>query len=456
MSGMVGHTGKYGCCLHCEMPSWHRKGDSHYFPAMNLPHNYSVVWSCHFDVTFANLAKYQCDLPWKYESNIWFLLGATTKRNFAAHHLAVGLCKQTLFSRLLKQPLVVPNIFTMDLMHLSVLNDPDLFVKLFTGKLNCFQPDDQSTWDWAVFYQNQDLWNVHGETVFWCIPYLPSSFGRAPRDPAKKINSGYKAWEYWQYIYGLGPMLFCHILPRQYWINFCKLVAGICILQHHCITCPDILKGHALLEDFVQEYETLYYQCMESWIHFIQQSIHMLTHIALETLWAGPLSCYTQWTLETAIGNLGQEIQQDQDLYTNLTQRAIICAQVNVLQACYPRIKIEVNSRPTSSLPSNACIFEGAPGYGLIPCCEEYPTPLLDDELSTLMAYWQHMGWPNQHSWPNAVCCWAKLALLNEQCAWSVWFKSASTLKPCQTSCVEVCIDVVPSSLLWYLISSYR
>ena len=54
----------------------------------------------------------------------------------------------------------------MDLMHLSVLNDPDLFVKLFTGKLNCFQPDDQSTWDWAVFYQNQDLWNVHGETVF--------------------------------------------------------------------------------------------------------------------------------------------------------------------------------------------------------------------------------------------------------------------------------------------------
>ena len=63
MSGMAGHTGKYGCCLHCEMPSRHHKGDSHYFPAMNLPHNYSVVWSCHFDVTFANLAKYQCNLP---------------------------------------------------------------------------------------------------------------------------------------------------------------------------------------------------------------------------------------------------------------------------------------------------------------------------------------------------------------------------------------------------------
>lgn len=70
----------------------------------------------------------------------------------------------------------------------------------------------------------------------------------------------------------------------------------------------------------------LYYQHMESRVHFVWQSIHMLTHIAPETLQAGPLSCYAQWTLEAAIGNLGQEIQQDQDLHANLTQQAIICA----------------------------------------------------------------------------------------------------------------------------------
>ena len=305
MSGMVGHTGKYGCRLHCEMPSRHRKGDSHYFPAMSRPENYSVARSCHPDVTPADLGKYRRDLPRKYKMNIHFLLGATTQRNFAARRLAVGLCKQTLFSGLPRQPLPVPNIFTMDLMHLSVLNDPDLFVKLFTGKLDCFEPDDRSTWDWAVFHQNPALWTVHGETVFRCIPYLPSSFGRAPRDPAKRINSGYKAWEYQQYIYGLGPTLFRHILPRRYWINFCKLVASIRILQRHRINRLDILKAHVLLEDFVQEYETLYYQRMESRIHFVQQSIHMLTHIAPETMRASPLSCYAQWTLETAIGNLG-------------------------------------------------------------------------------------------------------------------------------------------------------
>jgi hypothetical protein len=451
MSRMVRHTGKYGCHLHCEMPSRHRKGDSHYFPAMNKPENYTVARSCHPDVTFANLGKYCHDLPRKYESNIRFLLEATTKRNFAACRLAVGLCKQTLFSGLPKQPLPVPSIFTMDLMHLSVLNDPDLFVKLFTGKLDCYEPDDCSSWDWAIFYQNQALWNAHGETIFRCIPYLPLSFGRAPRDPAKKINSGYKAWEYQQYIYGLGPTLFRHILPRRYWTNFCKLMAGIRLLQRHRINHPDILKGHALLEDFVQEFEALYYQHMESRIHFVWQSIHMLTHIAPETLQAGPLSCYAQWTLETAIGNLGQEIRQDRDLYVNLTQQVIICAQVNALQAHYPQIKIEVNARSTTSLPSNARTFESAPGYGLIPRCEEYPTPLLDDELAALMVYWQHKGWPNQASWPNAVCRWAKLALPNGQRARSVWFESASTLKPRQTSCVEVTLVSVFGILLLIL-----
>jgi hypothetical protein len=63
--------------------------------------------------------------------------------------------------------------------------------------------------------------------------------------------------------------------------------------------------------EFVQEYEVLYYQHMESRIHFVRQSVHLLTHIRPETLHTGPLACYAQWTLETTIGNLGREIRQD-------------------------------------------------------------------------------------------------------------------------------------------------
>ena len=231
MSGMVGHSGKFGCRLYCDMPSRHRKGDGHYYPAMHRPDNYTVAGCCHPDVRNVDLGRYRSQLDQKYICNITKLLAATTLADYRTQRLEVGLCKQTLFSGMPYQPLPVPNVFTMDIMHLTNLNDPDLFVKLFTGKINVYQPDEKSTWDWAIFYQNNTLWNAHGESVVRAVPFLPSSFGRAPRDPAKKLNTGYKAWEHQQYIYGLGPTLLRLLLPYKYWVNFCKLVAGIRILQ---------------------------------------------------------------------------------------------------------------------------------------------------------------------------------------------------------------------------------
>jgi hypothetical protein len=192
----------------------------------------------------------------------------------------------------------------MDIMHLSVLNNPDLFIKLFTGKLDFYEPDDRASWDWAIFYHKPTLWSAHGKTVSKSVPFIPSCFRHAPQDPSKKINSGYKAWEFQLYVYGLCPTLLQHLLLQQYWHNFCKLVSGICILQCPHISKQELLCGHDLLQDFAHEFEELYYQHMESQIHFVRQSIHLLTHIASETFCVGPLVCYAQWTLETAIGNL--------------------------------------------------------------------------------------------------------------------------------------------------------
>ncbi|KAF8228661.1 hypothetical protein L208DRAFT_1221616, partial [Tricholoma matsutake] len=94
-------------------------------------------------------------------------------------------------------------------------------------------------------------------------------------------------------------------------------------LQHPKIT-PEVLRhGNTVLKDFVQEFEALYYQQMESRIHFIHHSIHLLTHIASETVRAGPLACYAQWTMETAIGNLSKEICQDKDPFQNLEERGV-------------------------------------------------------------------------------------------------------------------------------------
>jgi Transposase family tnp2 len=450
MSGMVGHGGRYGCRLYCDMPGRRRDGDSHYYPVMALPHSYDIPGCSHPDISSGDLHSYRSELPRKYTENLRHLLAANSQAEYRARRLQVGLCKQTLFHGLPHQPLPVPSVFTMDIMHLSVLNDPDLILKLFLGKLDVYDPDDRENWDWAIFYRKLALWNAHGETVARAVPFLPSSFGRAPRDPAKKLNTGYKAWEFQQYIYGLGPALFRHLLPEKYWINFCKLVSGIRTLQRHCISHEDLLAGHKLLMDFIQEFEELYYQRMESRIHFVRQSIHLLSHIAPETLRLGPLSCYAQWTLETAIGNLGREIRQDRDLYANLTQRAIIRAQVNSLRARFPSVKIELKKQDVLDLSNRTCTFDSAPGYKLLPRREEVPTALSNDEHHALMVYWNEQRWLNGELWPNAVRRWAKLQLPNEQKARSVWFESSVSIKLRRTSCVEVFYPIFTSLLAAY------
>ena len=99
------------------------------------------------------------------------------------YHLQTGLCKPTLFSGLTM--LGIPNIFTMDLMDLSFLNDPDLLLGLWRGTIKHYPPDNISTWDWAVL-KNQKWWRAHGMTIKAAVPFIPSSFGHAPHNPAEK------------------------------------------------------------------------------------------------------------------------------------------------------------------------------------------------------------------------------------------------------------------------------
>ena len=179
-----------------------------------------------------------------------------------------------LYSGLPCQPLPDLSLFTMDIMHLSILDDPDLFIKLLTGKLNVYEPDNRAEWDWAIFYCRPKLWSAHGETIPNLVPFIPSLFGHAPRDPSKKLNSGYKAWEFQIYVYELCLTLLCHLLPQWYWHNFCKLVAGICILQHPCISKEELLCGHDLLMCVAREFKELYYPSRHPALSTYQQLTH--------------------------------------------------------------------------------------------------------------------------------------------------------------------------------------
>ena len=266
VSGMVGHSGKFGCRLYCGLPGRRRDRDGHYYPVMLKPNNYNVGGCTHDDVTFLDLKMYRQNVSLRYHNNINQLLHAQNPTQYRDHRLETGLVKQTIFSGL-RDSLGIPNMFPLDIMHLINLNDPDLFLSLWRGTLKTYAPDKIDNWDWRVLAGK--VWEAHGKTVALATPFIPSSFGRVPRNPAEKINSGYKAWEFQIYLFGLGPALLRHILPKKYWINYCRYVSGIRILQQWTIYPEDLQRGHKLLCEFEKEFEELYYQRREDHIHFV-------------------------------------------------------------------------------------------------------------------------------------------------------------------------------------------
>ena len=129
MSGFVGHSGKQGCQVYCAITGRRREGDGHYFPVMSKPDSYAMPGCSHNDVTFKALHNFRQNISTTYERNLQLLLSAQNPSQYNKYCLETGLCKPTLFSGL--NTLGVHGIFTMDLMHLFILNDPNLLLGLW-------------------------------------------------------------------------------------------------------------------------------------------------------------------------------------------------------------------------------------------------------------------------------------------------------------------------------------
>ncbi|KIM73012.1 hypothetical protein PILCRDRAFT_81467 [Piloderma croceum F 1598] len=222
-------------------------------------------------------------------------------------------------------------------MHLVSLNLTDLIVSLWRGTIDCDLPDDRASWDWAVL--KGETWKLHGKSVADATPYLPGSFDRPPRNPAEKISSGYKAWEYLLYIFALGPGVFYNVIPEKYWAHFCKLVTAIRIIHQRSIKVDHLCIAHKFIQEFVRDFELFYYQRKIARIHFCRPCIHALPHLAPEVVRIGPGAYSTQWTMERSISNLGEEIKQPSKPFANLSQRGILRSQVNALKAMIPDLE---------------------------------------------------------------------------------------------------------------------
>lgn len=287
-------------------------------------------------------------------------------------------------------------------MHLLFINLGELLIPLWRGTIRCDPSDDKLTWDWVKLVG--DVWVGHGKLVADATPYFPSSFHRPPRNPAEKISSGYKAIEYFLYLFGLGPAFFRTILPRKYWRNFCKLVRGVRIIIKRRIRGRQLQEAHSYLVQFVEEFENLYYQRRVDRLHFCRPCLHALLHAAPEVLRVGPGAYSTQFTMERTIGDLGQEIRQPSNPFANLAQRALQRSQINALKTMCLELAPCAPFLPRSSQ-------DVGNGYVFLQPRDRYPRQTSGPEFDAL-----HLS-----GCISKIRRWGRLRLSNGQISRSLW-----------------------------------
>ncbi len=326
-------------------------------------------------------------------------------------------------------------------MHLTALNISDLLISLWCTTLDCTKPDDKSTWDWAVF-KWVDVWKAHGKAVAKTLHFLPSSFDHPPHNITEKLTSGYKAWEFLLYLYGLGPGLLYNVLPDPYYSNYCKLVFGMRLINQHSISLDNVREANLALTSFVQEFEVIYCQRLSTCIHFVWPCVHSVVHLPREVICLGPPVCSSQWTLEQTIGNLGEEIKQPSNPFANLSQRGIRRARVSALKALIPNLAPD--RKDANSLPRGA--RDLGDGFVLMRAREEVPGPLWDCEANALRDFLPG----SQLEDKIYIRRWAKLRIPTGQNCYSAWKETQKPIQKHRTARnVKVCSISLHAFLLY-------
>lgn len=420
LNGLVGTAGKRACRFRCGLQG-RRKANGqagHHYPCLSKPSNYTVPGCDHPDVS-----PLEFPTAWAedYTERLEYVRRSTTQAEYERRRAETGICKPSILTGLEPCILGAPRMFPGDIMHL-ILNLGDLLIPLWCGKFERAPADPLDSWDWAVL--TGATWTQHGKDVAACTPYLPGSFDRPPRNPAEKINSGYKAWEYLIYLFGLCPGLLLKVLPDAYWESYCRLVRGVQTLYQYGMASTELCDAHCKLIAFIAEFEALYVRRMPERVHFVRQSVHILGHLIPEVFRVGPGICSSQWTMERCIGNLTEEIRQHSTFYANLSERGLERCMVNALRAVAPQA-IPLTERE-SRLPRGA--REVGSGYVFLRARSRRFTPSVA-ERSALCRYLVQMHCEIPPDWERKLKLvkWARLRLPNGQIARSAWKES---LKP--------------------------
>ncbi|KAI0348780.1 hypothetical protein OH77DRAFT_1554387, partial [Trametes cingulata] len=269
----------------------HKPGCPHYYPVLLKPDNYDVPGCDHGDVSLASVPATSVE---EYQANLARVIAAENDNQYKLVRKATGISKPSIFSGF-SRAFPSPLGSSIDLMHLTDLNMPDLLISIWRGVIKGSTATSAKTWPFAVLQGT--AWTAHGVQVQLAMSYLPGFFDRAPRNIAEKISSGYKAAEYHTYLWNYAPAMLRRLLPPACWRHLCKTARSVQIIHHANIPLSDLVKAKRLLTEATREFEEVYVQRDADRIHLVRPCIHTLWHAPDEIVRRGSLICGTQHTL---------------------------------------------------------------------------------------------------------------------------------------------------------------
>jgi hypothetical protein len=429
VNGLVGHTGARGCRLLCDLIGRRKPGSGTYYPALLRPANYTVRGCTHGNV---NPGEIKLITEAEYRAALERIERAASQAEYDSVRKDTGVSKPSIFSGLPKRnTLGMPDIDTLDNMHIFSANLVLLVNDLWCGTITCADTDDKASWPWYVLHGQ--VWEEHGARVEACHSRLPSSHDIAPRNPAEKLHSAYKAKEHQTHTYVLCPGLLLGVLPLVYWVHFMKLVAAVRVLHLPVIKRAELLRAHRLLLEFCVEFEVLYVQFRVDRLHFVRPCMHTLVHMAPETFRVGPLRNVSQWTMERTIGVLTQEIRQDSNAFMNLSYQALRMSQMNALKILLPELDVDQRREDAVAAMGQHC----GDGFVLLPEYERTAHAVCAEETRAIEAFVCEQAGTQWTS--KKVRRWGRARLPNQQIVRSLWkeehgaadLRAASSLRVC-------------------------
>ena len=212
-----------------------------------------------------------------------------------------------------------PRSFPIDTMHSVNHNIPKHFMMLWKG-LKFPQQDKE----WEL---SKSHWHAINTGLAKSRMHVPIHIATAPRTTNTFRN--WTADEFRSFFTTYGAPALATNLTQAYGANFLRYQQIMTMVGWRHFLQEDVCEMEALCRDFVQDFESIYYQGSQRQLKVCTIQIHYLLHICANIRDFGSPIYYAQWSLERFLRSLKNLARSNSRKYASLTANLIVLERIN-------------------------------------------------------------------------------------------------------------------------------